>query len=304
MKKMQLKKNEQGFTIIELVVVILLLGILTATALPRFMDVTDEAHAAAVDAVEGGLATGLALYRAQWFADRQPASVPEFSGVFSGANGWPIGNVPTTASGFNRVNAFGETPADGVTDCVSIFNGLLQDSGRPELATILPTDTLVLANFVRDETSNRFSGFDGTDGNLLDATADYNVVFDSALQTYSEAATADFVDGLWDPTGVQDPGDEIPTADPGDNDNLTGAAYCTSIGGDWNDGLAPGAPPAGCDVNGNGTYDDTAAVLANAGYCDYIYTGQYQDNNIGDIPVLRYTPSNGRIERLDYTLTP
>ena len=46
----QLKaKRQDGFTIIELVVVILLLGILAATALPRFMDVTDEAHDAVVE---------------------------------------------------------------------------------------------------------------------------------------------------------------------------------------------------------------------------------------------------------------
>ncbi len=42
------KANQDGFTIVELIVVILLLGILTATALPRFLDVTDEAHDAEV----------------------------------------------------------------------------------------------------------------------------------------------------------------------------------------------------------------------------------------------------------------
>ena len=59
----------KGFTIVELVVVIILLGILAATALPRFMDVNDEAHQAVVEGVSGSLQTGISLYRAQWIAE-------------------------------------------------------------------------------------------------------------------------------------------------------------------------------------------------------------------------------------------
>ncbi|MBL6688633.1 MAG: prepilin-type N-terminal cleavage/methylation domain-containing protein, partial [Pseudomonadales bacterium] len=53
------RDTQKGFTIVELVVVIIILGILAATALPRFLDVSEDAHIAAVDSVEGALSTGL-----------------------------------------------------------------------------------------------------------------------------------------------------------------------------------------------------------------------------------------------------
>lgn len=113
------KSGQAGFTIIELIVVILLLGILTATALPRFLDVTDEAHAAVVDAVQGGLVTGGALFRAQFVAGGEDtaSAVTEFGSNYPSANGYPIG----TGTGLTT-NA----------DCVNAYTGLLQE-GRPSV---------------------------------------------------------------------------------------------------------------------------------------------------------------------------
>ncbi len=46
--------------------VVIILGLLAATALPRFIDVTDEAREASVEGVAGGFAAAVGLVRAQW----------------------------------------------------------------------------------------------------------------------------------------------------------------------------------------------------------------------------------------------
>ena len=49
----QTLKNEQGFTLIELIVVIAIIGILAAVAVPAFLNVVETAHEANIDAVTG-----------------------------------------------------------------------------------------------------------------------------------------------------------------------------------------------------------------------------------------------------------
>jgi len=54
-------RNEKGFTLIELVVVIVILGILAVAATAKFQDLTAEARAAAIQGVAGELASASAI---------------------------------------------------------------------------------------------------------------------------------------------------------------------------------------------------------------------------------------------------
>jgi len=57
-------RNQRGFTLVELVIIIVILGILAAVAIPKYQDLSSEAREAAARSSLGSLRSGITIFYA------------------------------------------------------------------------------------------------------------------------------------------------------------------------------------------------------------------------------------------------
>jgi prepilin-type N-terminal cleavage/methylation domain-containing protein len=63
------RKNEKGFTLIELIIVIIILGIIAGVAVPKFIGLSASARTAAARAVGGALSSSIASLHANYLVN-------------------------------------------------------------------------------------------------------------------------------------------------------------------------------------------------------------------------------------------
>ncbi|RJG06405.1 type II secretion system protein [Noviherbaspirillum cavernae] len=117
-------RAQTGFTLIELIAVIVVLGILAATAMPRFVGMSTEARIAKMKAAQAALQTGASLFHAQWLANGSPADT-------SGNSSSTDSVVSMEGVRIAYINGYPDVGADGNADALTtaVDSGILLAAG-------------------------------------------------------------------------------------------------------------------------------------------------------------------------------
>jgi MSHA pilin protein MshA len=91
--------KQKGFTLIELVVVIVILGILAATAVPKFIDLTTDARESVMKGVQGSINSAVNLAHAKALVAASQTEIEIGNTFYTLVNGFPATSGAGVADG-------------------------------------------------------------------------------------------------------------------------------------------------------------------------------------------------------------
>ncbi|UBH27583.1 prepilin-type N-terminal cleavage/methylation domain-containing protein [Aeromonas enteropelogenes] len=154
-----MKHRHHGFTLIELVLVIIVLGILAVIALPRFINIKDDALRSSVAATAGSFASAVQLAHAGWAVATKGEAVALYNLGSHGEGksdinryGWPSGseedynqpaNTPYQPGSGNHISVSNQS------DCRLLFTDLL-DGDQTVASTNQPDEIKKQADYLSD----------------------------------------------------------------------------------------------------------------------------------------------------------
>lgn len=110
--KLPTVKAQAGFTLIELIMVIVILGVLSAYALPRFADLGGEARTASINGLAGAIRSAANIAHAQQLADGTTGNTAvnlDGAANLAMANGYPTVASIITAAQVDTTNDYSST---------------------------------------------------------------------------------------------------------------------------------------------------------------------------------------------------